>query len=662
MGLTTPISAPEVVTYDAIGSAAQPVGVNFNGGVMTTTNSSAGYKSVSIEMWVKFNPPSIINPLISFESAQSGASAQVYQVLYTDALNNVVYGVYDTVSNSIVTTNSNFPITDNQWHQITVSYVYVPSVGQAISYNNGLPTANLSASSQSSQLTTGVSSNSNQAIATAAAPANFQLFIWVDGILIVSGFPNVTPSSTNGYWRVGATTGYGTSFSTIISQVSIRKAVSVGMDERWNTMVWSGGLPGGTGGLQAYQTAVVSSLNDLQFWWKMDNTAGTTITESVAGNTGNLSGTYTLNQHPVLNYKAWTATTSFNANDNIIDPNGNIQNATNSGTSGGAAPTWNTSAGGKTTDGGITWLNLGPGALITTKSHQWLYSFVDKFGNFSTASPLSQIVGPSTKPQFVQLTLAPATTLGTAYAAVFRTTDGGSTLFYVDSIQAQVNVPGGAYIFNDSRIDGDLNILMTAPISHANDQPPQGLRAFAYHLGRLWGAVGNVLYASGGPDTIVGNGNESWPPANSWNYPSPIVKLIPHSTGLIVLTNSGIWTHAGGPAIPQFYPQPLYEKIGILSWNAADIKGNEIAIFSTDKVAALFDLSTNALSDVGYPIADLLNTFDPSKVYVVYHRKGTDTGLYYSDGSTGWYRCVSQQPPDFSITGPVWSPKADIMI
>ena len=38
----------------------------------------------------------------------------------------------------------------------------------------------------------------------------------------------------------------------------------------------------------------------------------------------------------------------------------------------------------------------------------------------------------------------------------------------------------------------------------------------AYHFQRIWGAVGNQAFFSGGPDVIAGNPNEAFiPPTNS---------------------------------------------------------------------------------------------------------------------------------------------------
>ena len=57
---------------------------------------------------------------------------------------------------------------------------------------------------------------------------------------------------------------------------------------------------------------------------------------------------------------AWKASTAYTAGQFITDPNGNLQVAQTSGTSGAAQPkTWNTTYGGTTTDGTVKWTNSG---------------------------------------------------------------------------------------------------------------------------------------------------------------------------------------------------------------------------------------------------------------------------------------------------------------
>lgn len=670
VGLPPPLTAPILNTFTAIGSGAQPIGVNFTGGEVTTGISTPNYTQCSIECLV--NTSNAPNPLVSFESSGSGTSTTVFQKLEVGGGGDLAYSIFDTVTNALVQINSLQSISDGQWHHVVASYSYAPQLNQAVSFLGNTPISNsaigsISATAPNSAVT-GINYPNAQASGNIAAPAQMQVFLWIDGILVSSSYPAITPSASNGFWRIA----HSTSNAEIVSEVSVWNVVTTGVEDRFNRIRYANLTAGGAAplGMPSYENALIDTgilTLGLQYWWKLNETSGTVATDSADGNNGTYTGSYTQDQHPPIVYVPWVAATVYSDNiQRVVDTNGNLQLCIQSGTSGSTEPTWNTALSGTTEDNSVTWINQGPAGLITTISHQWCYAYGDSYGNYSTVSPLSQVIGPySTGLQAVDLfMLTSPSDPRVSHVAVFRTVDGGSTLFYLGSRNVQTNFPSGEGQFRywDMLPDSYCNILMAAPVNHANDQPPQGLSTLAYHAGRIWGSVNNTLYASGGPDTLVGNGNECWPPANSWTYPSQIIKLIPHTTGLIVLTNSGIWTHAGGPAISQYYPQPLFEKIGIANINAADIRGNEITIFSTDRVAFTFDLASNALNDIGYPIADLLKSFNPLTVYITYHRKGDDNALYIGDGLTGWYRCVSQQPPDYSITGPVWSPKADVIV
>ena len=60
---------------------------------------------------------------------------------------------------------------------------------------------------------------------------------------------------------------------------------------------------------------------------------------------------------------AWASAT-YTLGQLIVDSNKNVQQVTTAGTSGGSAPSWNATVGGSTTDGGVTWKNLGSHDLV----------------------------------------------------------------------------------------------------------------------------------------------------------------------------------------------------------------------------------------------------------------------------------------------------------
>lgn len=661
-GLAAPSVTPKAVALDTHGVGGHFSMSELTGAYITTAVAVANYTTVCEELWISTTSNNI--PVLSFESSSTGTSGTIYNFISIDANGYLVYNVWDSVTSTFSTQNSLTTVNDGELHLITTGYVYQPTASQATSLVNGAPLGTTSAGTQNSNpdpvVASSFSYTTNQTTSSSSTPAQFQMFVWVDGIPVIQVFPQVTPAVGNGYWRIGQSSAMGGTYLGYIGEVNIHTQLGAGMFERWqSSTLYNTNQSSGTA-QNGYETAIESQLTGIEFWWKINPDAGGVSVESISGNNGTYQGAgVSYNQNVNVQWVPYAATTAYTVGQIVLDTNGDAEKCTVAGTSGGTVPTW-ASVGNSTTDGSVTWFNLGPACVRTTIGRQYCYCYVNEYGHYSTASALSSPIGIDTNNQIIQVTVQSSPLSTVTQIALFRTVDGGSTLFYVNSIPnngEQFNIMP----FNDGVPDVDLNILLAAPIAHANDQPAFGMTALAYHLGRVWGAVGNVLYASGGPDTLVGNGSEAFPPANSWNYPSQIIKLISHATGLLVLTTSGIWIHAGGPAITQFYPQPLYSKIGISSYNAADIRGNEVAIFTTDRVAFMLDLASNTINDIGYPIADQLINFSPANTYVVFHRKGQDNALYYADGQTGWFRCVSQQPPDYSITGPVWSPKADII-
>ena len=56
----------------------------------------------------------------------------------------------------------------------------------------------------------------------------------------------------------------------------------------------------------------------------------------------------------------WQATTTITLLYVLVDSNGNCQSVTTAGTTGASLPAWNATTSGTTTDGSVTWTNLGP--------------------------------------------------------------------------------------------------------------------------------------------------------------------------------------------------------------------------------------------------------------------------------------------------------------
>lgn len=226
-----------------------------------------------------------------------------------------------------------------------------------------------------------------------------------------------------------------------------------------------------------------------------------------------------------------------------------------------------------------------------------------------------------------------------------------------------------------------LNTLITAPINDANDPPPGAygstqfqasasslttpiagstLIGLVYHQGRLWGFIGNTVFASGGPDTVVGNGFTAWPPANAFPFSSIVVRLEPTNSALLVFTTNGLYLIGGGPDISTYYSQLMDPDISVLSYNDVTMVHGLPYLFSSDRQLVSVDPS-GGITRVGHPIGNKLSVYDPASVYVTSHSYGDqEHAIFISNGSSEWYRCDPNPTPDSQLTGPVWSPRATI--
>jgi hypothetical protein len=363
-----------------------------------------------------------------------------------------------------------------------------------------------------------------------------------------------------------------------------------------------------------------------------------------------------------------------------------VEACISSGKSGTVAPTWSAVLG-NTTDNGITWFAesaISTNSLAWTKGYRYGYSLgarlsTDQFnttappgstfgalgtptgsgsGGISTSSPVFMITGGNAG------AVNTVTGVGSTNPAVdtifiWRTLDGGSDLFFLTEIPAPPAIGGvaQAWSFQDFQSDAIVNELIAAPIDGTNDPPVAGFLPMAYHFERIWGAVGQIIYCSGGGDVGTGNPNESFNKDDLFQFPSPCTRLVPTATGVLNFTTSNVQSILGGPAFTTFFPSPAIPGVGLLHFNALDIHGGVIYLFSADKQALSIDPS-GGVNRIGGAIADKLAAFDPSKVYLTVHESGNDNCIIVADGSTGWYRLNPNQFPNGS---PVWSPFATIV-
>lgn len=391
------------------------------------------------------------------------------------------------------------------------------------------------------------------------------------------------------------------------------------------------------------------------------------------------------NLGPIADY-AWAASINFTLpNTTIIDPAGNTEAPYRAGKTGTTEPTFKTGISQLTTDNpNLTWINEGtasspaPGTL-STYNGGWEYGIAlvntlddtvsncsqltPQTGNFIGAAGVSFSAGSG-------LNLA-AIDPQSDYVAIFRTTDGQATPLLVPGTgNSTYTIPLSQYLANgytDTTLDTGLNAEIEAAINGENTPPPAGAVALAYHLNRIFFSVGNTVYWTAGPDTPVGNGVNGVPPDNFDSLPSLVKRIVPLSSGALVFTVSDVYLISGaGTTVSPIQPAvPYLNGIGILSYNALDVNGSIVGMFTTDNQFLLFDPSAGTLT-CGFPIGDqfrlnngqLGQSWNPSNVYVTWHVNGEDQAWYVSDGQFGWYRLCTTPAPE---TGYTWSPFASIV-
>jgi len=449
-----------------------------------------------------------------------------------------------------------------------------------------------------------------------------------------------------------------------------------------------------TGPSAVYQTGRIYPT-----WTAIDATSG--IAETIDG----LTVWY--NAGPV---GQWKASSVFVGNPGagvavILDSNGNLQwvSGGGGGSSGGSAPTWATSVGSTTTDGALTWICLGPGTPLTTASIQYAFSTHGVDGSVSTASPTATIqgpiLGPNTSvpadgpPDYLTLTciLPYFPSLDqTDYLDIWRTPQGQiGTLVLEDQVpldNAQTHVsPAYAFLVyqelgiadTSTNGNGALNALILAPTAKANTPPQVGSTAPAYHLNRVWMIVGNTVVYSGGPDTVVGNGNTAFPPLNKVSFQGVPIRMraaTVQNGGLLVYTTAGIMIILGtGTPTNPFYATTYYDKVILAGYDALDTLGTSDYLMESNlKVSSIaieypFNPQTG-YTEIGFPIGDqFLKVTTGGISSSLYSAAGTflswnivnttDTAMYVADGAVGWFRMNSAAPPE---SGLIWSPRAAI--
>lgn len=393
----------------------------------------------------------------------------------------------------------------------------------------------------------------------------------------------------------------------------------------------------------------------------------------------------------------WQANITFTLpNASVLDSNANTEFPYRTGTSGTVQPTWSLGLYQLTPDApNLTWINEGviggapPAGTLSTYNGGWKYAIalVNTLDDtVSNCGPVTAATG-----NFVGIsgiTFAPGSGLPTDltqidpqadYVAIFRSTDGESTVFLIPGLTGSGSpvvektttwtLPLVDYLrfgYTDTATDEQLNNLIEGAVGGENTPPGTGAINLTYHLNRIFFSIGNVVYWTAGPDTPVGNGVNGVPPLNFDTLPSKVIRIQPVAIGALVFTVNGIWLiqGSGTTSSPIQGAIPYLPNIGVLNYNAVALDGSIIGLFTTENQFLILDPSAGTV-DAGFPIGNMLRlnngtpgqSWNAANVYVTVHTEGEDHAFYVSDGENGWYRLMPTPSPEVGYT---WSPFAAI--
>jgi hypothetical protein len=245
----------------------------------------------------------------------------------------------------------------------------------------------------------------------------------------------------------------------------------------------------------------------------------------------------------------------------------------------------------------------------------WQYSYAWKSvtGHISNRAPLEtnpDLLPSSTGPFFdliPSITVqGHADTTNITHIVIFRTSDGGGTFYELDTIpntgagnityldtKLESGPTGG--VFNDPIPDVVLQRRAVAPSLVSNSPPPTTLAPkvtgvdpvepatpLVTFAGRIWYAIGNVLFYSAGSEEIqLGIPEESFPTGLTGNFyrlELPIQNLFATDNALFVFTQRSIHVVTGNNR-ETFNLRPLYDEIGTPAGHPRAVIGRGKAIY-----------------------------------------------------------------------------------
>jgi hypothetical protein len=390
--------------------------------------------------------------------------------------------------------------------------------------------------------------------------------------------------------------------------------------------------------------------------------------------------------------------TSVNLNSGLINDAltpgagvGNLETISVAGLTGSTHPTWPTtvnSVGVTTVDDQAQWLSSGSSGSAANTGY-WTYAYAyasTSTPDVSEASPLSIPIIESAN-SYISINGAGTVQVGVNEVYLYRTAQQstnipvtGDELFLIAIIPLPPNGANWSYL--DQSQDppspsSTMNFEITGDTILTNTPPLSGLTNLVYYLGRLWGSVGNTIYASAGPDvTNGGNPYTAFPPDNFMDMPSTVIRMLATPQGLLVftaeniqvITGNGVSSTAGESGFTTFVPNVYIDDLSLGNYDSLTTDGGVTYIYTVDH--NIVSISSGGLNWISTAVSNKLQTsftlsngnivdFNPLSTYLTWYVSGDDYGLLISDGTYGWFRMMPSASPDTGSM--VWSPFAEIV-
>lgn len=340
----------------------------------------------------------------------------------------------------------------------------------------------------------------------------------------------------------------------------------------------------------------------------------------------------------------------------ILDPNGNLETVFQQGRTNNTAPTiWPMEKFALTTDNTVIWQQTGPFAVQGNAPIQYGYAFKNSVtGDISNMSPRSNsllvIQGNE-----VQIQGDGSTQSGVDTIILYRIAQGGSTFLYLAEFP---NPPSGQkWTYIDNIPDSGLNETIQAQVGGEGTPLPSGATCLAYHLQRIFAAVGNVVYVSSGPDAIASTSSGNAGFDTTFTAQSKITRFWVSPLGLIVFTVRDSYIILGSATDSDpLYMTTFVDRLPLLHYDAFTTHLTTPYMMLGYQMVVALDPSAG-ITEISFPIADRIEAeMNPATAFVTYHAQASrEAALYVSDGATEWYRMSATTAPE---TGLSWSPRA----